>query len=237
MRTERTAAIKSRHRSRIRTCALVMRSMLPWCLFWMACRPLLGLQWPPFEWSGSFGRLVAALSADLATALPLALFAAGVVLLREMGFTRQLIRGAITISIVVGAISYGLVAWVAPIMIHRPLDSSDETMDAWPVTPSEILRDLRYVEANPPEEYSMQAGYPPRFPPNVLRWRLHAPLAGAVFGMVNILLGVLSAQLTVDVKRESDETLSWPSRWAAGSDSSHFGSSLVPSDPSIEMAP
>ena len=140
---------ESRHRSGIRTCVLGMRAMLPWCLFWMAARPLLGLQWPPFEWSGSFGRLVAALSADLATALPLALFAAGVVVLREMGFTRQLIRTVITASIVVGAISYGLVAWVAPTMIHRTLVSSDDTMDAWPVTPSEILRDLRYVEANP----------------------------------------------------------------------------------------
>ena len=175
--------------------------MLPWCLFWMACRPLLGLQWPPFEWSGSIGRLVAALGTDLGSALPLALFAAGVVLLGEMGYTRQLIRGAITISVLVGVISYGLVAWVAPTMILRTLVSSDDTMDAWPVTPSEILRDLRYVEANPPEEYRMQGGYPPRFPPNVLRWRLHAPLAGAVFGIVNILLGVLSAQLTVDLQR------------------------------------
>ena len=56
MRTKRTAQkeIESAHRSRFRTCALVMRAMLPWCLFWVACRPLLGLRWPPFDWSGPF---------------------------------------------------------------------------------------------------------------------------------------------------------------------------------------
>ncbi len=74
-------------------------------------------------------------------------------------------------------------------------------MDASPVTPPEILRDLRYVEANPPEEFSLEAGYPSRIPPNVLRARLHYPVATAVFGIVNVLLGVLAARLTVDLRR------------------------------------
>lgn len=134
---------KSRQRSGFRTCVLVVKAMLPWCLFWMAARPLLGLEWPPYEWSGTFGRLVAALVADLASALPLAMFAAGVALLREMGYTRRLGRTLITTGIVIGALSYWLGAWVRPTMIHGSLVSSDETVDAGPVTPLEILRDLR----------------------------------------------------------------------------------------------
>lgn len=187
--------------SGVRTCSLVVRAMLPWCLFWVAGRPLLAGRWPPLEWSASFDLWLAAASLDLGVALPLALFAAGVVLLREMGFTPRLHRIVVTVSILVGVISYGLGAWVAPPLQHRVMSSPDDTMGGvWLTTPTRILRHLRAVEANPPEEYGFgPSDFQP--PPNVLRWWLHLWPSTAAFGILNILLGVLSAQLTVDLRR------------------------------------
>ena len=70
-----------------------------------------------------------------------------------------------------------------------------------PQTPVGILRNIQFVEAFPPEEYGLRASAPHQFPPNVLRWELHVPVALAVFGLINVLIGVRSAELTADVSR------------------------------------
>jgi hypothetical protein len=66
-------------------------------------------------------------------------------------------------------------------------------------TPVGILRNLEFVQSNPPPRYRLRTSAPQEFPPNVLLWRLHQPLALAVFGIANVLLGLLASELTVDL--------------------------------------
>ena len=192
------------HRPRIRIWRAVARAMSPFLLF-VAVRPLLSQQWPPYQWSESFLVWLAAATWDAALILPFALFAAGVVLARLLGWSRQLLLAAATAGMLVGAVSYGLAAWVGPELTHRlPDGSGPKAEDAHgfrPRTPIGIARNLRFVESNPPEEHSLSITTPHLHPPNLLRWELHSPVAMSVFGIVNVLLGVLSAALTVDLTR------------------------------------
>lgn len=192
------------HRPGSRIWRAVAKVMLPFLLF-VLVRPLLSLQWPPYEWSGSFVLWLAAATRDGALILPFALFAAGVVLARQLGRSRRLFRVAAIVGISIGAVSYVLAAWVGPVLTHRLLDGlGPEEVDSSgfrPRTPMGIARNLRFVEANPPEEYSLSITTPQLYPPNLLRWELHAPVAMSAFGLLNVLLGMLSAALTVDLTR------------------------------------
>lgn len=183
----------------------VVRAVLPWCLLFVAAKPLLGLRWLPPEWSGSFLRWLWFATSDIAFILPFLAFAGGVALKDTLGYSRRVIRAGLVFGIVVGTLCYSLGAWVAPVVDHLNLAGvAAKTADArsfGPRTPRGILDNLRFVEANPPDEYSLRLGNPERSPPNILRWELHLPLAIAVFGLVNVFLGVLSAELTIDLKR------------------------------------
>lgn len=194
----------SEDRPRIRIWTPVARVMLPFLLF-AVVRPLLPLQWPPYEWSGSFLMWLEAVVHDTAFVLPFALFAAGVVLARQLGRSRRLVRAAATVGLLIGAVSYVLAAWVEPEITERSRagnrPEAADTIGFRPRTPLGVVRNLRFVEANPPEEYSMRIEVPQLYPPNHLRWELHSPVAMAVFGLLNVLLGVLSAGLTVDLTR------------------------------------
>ena len=66
-------------------------------------------------------------------------------------------------------------------------------------TPPGIIRNLRFVEANPPSEYSLAIDEPHQFPPNILRWNLHFPVVLTLFGVANVFLGALAAQLTASI--------------------------------------
>ena len=183
----------------------ITRALLPWCLLFAVVKPLLSLRWPPFEWSGGWIRWLWIATDDIAFVLPFILFAAGVALKKQMGYSRRTIRAAVTVGIVMSATSYFLAAWGAPAIQHRALARvGSETADARRFgarTPIGILRNLRFAEANPSRELSLRVSDPRQFPPNVLRWELHFPVAMAVFGLTNVFLGVLAAELTVDLKR------------------------------------
>ncbi len=139
--------------------------------------------------------------------IPFALFAAGVALERVRVHSRHLARMALAAGIAFGSLSYVLNAWVEPELHHAYLTTlpaaTAERTRFGPDTPTGILRNLRFVEANPPEEYSTSVDAPHRRPPNVLRWVLHRPAAWAVFGLINLLLGVLAARLTAHLRRQS----------------------------------
>ena len=183
------------------------RAMLPWCLLFIVGKPLLELRRPPYEWPVTSLRWLWGVTEDTALVLPFLLFAAGVALVRVLGDSHRLVRTAVAVGISVGAVAYALGAWVAPQVHDRFLATLEpETVDLrrfGPRTPTGVLDNLRFVEATPPEEYSLSVSAPHRFPPNVLRWELHGPPAMAVFGIINVLLGVLAAKLTVDLSRRA----------------------------------
>lgn len=179
--------------------------MLLWWLALVAAKPLLNFRWPPFEWSGGLLRFLWATVDDTGFVLPFLVFAGAVALRNKCGFTRRVLRAALVLGIATGAVSYVLTAWVAPTIHDRDLAlSGPEAADIrrfGPRTPVGILRNLRFVEANPPSEYSLRVAEPERFPPNVLRWGLHLPATSALFAVINALLGVLAADLTVGLRR------------------------------------
>ena len=178
----------------------VAKAMLPFLLF-VAVKPVMGsaprdLPEPLLFW------LLAA-SADLAFIVPFALFAAGVVLARKLGLSRRLFRAAATVGILMSVASYLLGAWVNPVLEDRWLGPIEElaALGFTPQTPVGIARHLRFVEANPAEEYSLRIEAPRQWPPNVLRWELHSRMVLMVFGLINVLLGALTAALTADLTR------------------------------------
>ncbi len=192
-------------RSKIRVSAAVAKAVLPWLLLFVAARPLSSFRWPPFEWSGGLLHWLSFVLDDTAFVLPFLVFAGGVALRDTLGYSRQVIRAVVFWGVVASTVCYLVAAWAAPAVEHQVLvrlGAETETARQFGArTPVGVLRNLRFVEANPPDEYSLRVSSPHRFPPNVLRWELHRPPAMAVFGFINVVLGVIAAQLTVDLKR------------------------------------
>ena len=183
----------------------VAGAMLPWLLLLVAGN--LFLIWPPLEGDATLLRWMWMFTEHIAFVVPFVLFAAGVALSRKLGYSRRVLRVGVLVGISVVAASYLLGSWLAPELDDRNLASlGAETEDMrrfGPRTPVGVVRNLRFVDANPPEEYSLRVSTPHRFPPNVLRWALHSPVALAVFGLFNVIIGVLSAELTVVLARGS----------------------------------
>ena len=183
----------------------VAKPMLLWWLALVAAKPLLNFRWPPFEWSGGLLRFLWSIIDDTGFVLPFLVFAGAVALRNKCGFSRRVLRAVLVLGIATSAASYVLTAWVAPTIHDRDLAlSGPEAADLrrfGPRTPVGILRNLRFVEANLPNQYSLRVAEPERFPPNVLRWELHLAVTTALFAIVNALLGVLAADLTVDLQR------------------------------------
>ena len=181
----------------------VVRAMLPWYLLLVVGKLLL--IWPPFEEDASLVRWLWMVTHDTALVLPFLLFAAGVTLARRLGYSRRVLRAGATVGISVAAVSYVLGAWLAPELDDRYLATrgaeTEDMRQFGPQTPVGILRNIRFVEASPPEEYSLQASTPHRFPPNVLHWELQVPVALAFFGLINVLIGVRSAEVTGHMTR------------------------------------
>ena len=183
----------------------VAKAILLWWVLLVGTKPLMSFRWPPFEWSGGLLRFIWTTVDDTGFVLPFLVFAGAVALRNQCGFSRRVLRAAVVLGIATGAVSYVLTGWVAPTVHDRALAvSGTETVDVrrfGPRTPVGITRNLRFVEANPPGEYGLRVAEPERFPPNVLRWELHLPVTAALFSVINALLGVLAADLTIDLRR------------------------------------
>ena len=179
--------------------------MLPWLLLLVVGN--LFLIWPPLDGDATLLRWMWMFTNHIAFVAPFVLFAAGVTLWRKLGYSWQVLRVGALVGISVVGASYLLGSWLAPQLDDRSLASriveTEDTRQFGPRTPVGVVRNLRFVEANPPEEYSLRADTPDRFPPNALRWELHSPVALAVFGLFNVIIGVLSAELTVGLARGS----------------------------------
>lgn len=185
---------------------VALRATVPWCL--VAAGSLLVLQLTGWrEGTGSVLWWLWATVDRIALVLPFAMFASGIALRRAFRKSRRLVRTAFRVGIAASALSYVLAGWIEPAVQHRYLVGTGPEAAArtqfGPQTPVGLLRNLRFIDENPPEEYSLSVDAPDRHPPNVLWWVLHRPAALAVFGLLNVFLGLLTAQLTADLRRRS----------------------------------
>lgn len=188
----------------------IARAILTWCVLFVVAAPLIRLRWPPQQWSGSFLRWMDITLSDLALVFPFALFAAGVAVARKLGHSRSALRFALVAGLVLGSLTYVTAGWLSPMVSHQYAASlgsaTEDTRRFGATTPVGVLRNLRFVEENPPDQYSLSVDSPERQPPNILRWRLHVPIAMGVFGLANVFLGLLAAELTIDLKRGARRT-------------------------------
>lgn len=178
------------------------RAMAPWLLLLVGGKVILTQTGSPLEEASSLSRWLWLIVDDLALVLPFLLFSVGLALGRVFGHSARAFRATIFVGISVSILSYGLGAWVEPEIEDRILaarDAETDTRRFGSHTPVGILRNLDFVQTNPPARYSLRTRSPQEFPPNVLLWRLHQPLALAVFGVANVLLGLLASELTVDL--------------------------------------
>ena len=183
-----------------------LMAVVPWCLLMVGSLLFLQLlEWR--EGSGSAIWWVWSVVDRISLVLPFALFASGVALFRVLRNSRRFARAVLFFGIALGTLSYAMAGWVEPTLQHRDLVGAGSANAArtqfGPETPTGLVRHLRFVEENPPGEFSLDVETPGQRPPNVLRWVLHRPAALAVFGLVNVLLGVLAAVLTANLRRPS----------------------------------
>ena len=183
----------------------IFRAVVPWYLLFVIGRVILGHLWSPLEEASPLPRLLWLIIQDSALLLPFLLFPAGLAMGRVLGHSRRAIRSAALVAMSVSTLSYVLGAWVAPEIEDRILAAQEaDVADARRFgsrTPVVLLQNLEFVQANPPPQYSLRASVPQEFPPNVLLWDLHQPLALAVFGIANVFLAMLASELTVDLSR------------------------------------
>lgn len=200
-----------RHRKSVGWAWPSFRAMAPWLLLLVGGKVILTQVWSRPEDASSLSEWLWLIVDDLALVLPFLLFAVGLALGRVLGHSGRAFCTAVLLGIAVSVLSYTLDAWVAPEIEDRILAAlGAETVDTrrfGSKTPVGILRNLEFVEANPPARYSLRTSSPHEFPPNVLRWHLHQPLALAVFGIANVLLGLLASELTVDLSNRVRRTV------------------------------
>ena len=181
-------------------------AVLPWLALLVLVRPLATPEWPPFAWSGSLSRWVAGVIGDVGFFLPFLLFAGGSALVGVLGFSRRLVRIAVVGGFFAAALGYGCTAIFKPILAHRTLAERlpdiEEVQPFGPDTPAGLVRNLRFVEQNPPTEFSLSTDQTRNRPPETLVWALHRPIALAVFGTLSLAADYLTAPRSGDEEGE-----------------------------------
>ena len=181
----------------------IFRAIVPWLLLLVGGKVIVTVLWSPLQEASSLSSLLWLIADDIALVLPFLLFTVGLALGRVLGHSGRAVRVAVLAGVAASIVSYSLDAWVAPEIEDRILAARGaEMIDArrfGSSTPVGLLRNLEFVQTDPPPRYSLRTSRPEEFPPNVLLWRLHHPLAFAVFGIANVLLGLLASELTVDL--------------------------------------
>ena len=183
----------------------ISRSIAPWCLLLLGVKLFVVLGWSPDDRYLSWSWWAWTLTTDLGDLLPYLAFAGGVAVVSGVFRRGFMMRIALPMALAWAALSYVLDAWSSPELWDRYLSSvgveDAEAGRFGPETPSGIVRNLRFVEANPPDQYSLRMAAPHEAPPNVLRWQLHSPIAQAAFGSLSFLMGFLTAEATGGLRR------------------------------------
>jgi len=155
----------------------------------------------PQPWSGWMW--FAYVAGQLGFVLPFAAFAGGVAI-----WGRNTAVGSTAIAVlaglVIGLASYASSEVVNPLAEYAALADQPDVADMRPFgpsTPAGKLRQLRFVDANPPGQY--RVGHETRTPPNRVRLLLHVPAAFVVFSILNCLLGLYASRLTATLRDAS----------------------------------
>lgn len=152
----------------------------------------------PQPWSGLMW--LAWVADKLGLFLPFAAFAGGVAIGARC-LAPASTRVAVLAGLVIGLASYVSAEIVSPLADYAALAEEPDVADMRPFgprTPAGTLRQLRFVEANPPEHYRM--GDVARTPPNGIRLLLHLPPALVAFSVLNSVLGLLASRLTCSLR-------------------------------------
>ena len=147
----------------------------------------------PQPWSG--WAWLEYLAGRLGFILPFAAFAGGVAIWRR-GPAAGSTWVAVWAGLAIGLTSYASSEIVGPLANYAALADEPDLADVRPFgpsTPAGKLRQLRFVDANPPEQYSL--GDAARTPPNYVRFLLHLPVAFVVFSILNCLLGLYARRM------------------------------------------
>jgi len=155
----------------------------------------------PQPWSGQMW--LAYVAGRLGIVLPFAAFAGGVAIW-ERNPAAGRTRVAVLAGLVIGLASYASSEVVSPLADYAALAGEPDLAEIRPFgprTPAGKLRQLRFVEANPPEQYRM--GDMTRTPPNGIRLLLHLPLVAVAFSVLNSVLGLQAARLTTALRTPS----------------------------------
>lgn len=171
------------------------------------------------------------LATGLGQLLPFAAFAGGAASGRARG---SAFGAALASGLGLGFATYLLLAFAHPLLQH-----SYEVRAGWvsPTlgqqfgarTPAGILRNLRYVEANPPAEYTMRIERPEAHYPSRLRLALNLPAALGVLALVNVLVGSLAASATWTLAPRTGRRVRAAVGFAGGL--AYFGAFLAASSP------
>lgn len=148
----------------------------------------------PQPWSGQMW--LAQVTGLAGLILPFAAFAGGAAI-RDGSVDR---RGTVTAALaglVIGLAGYASAEVVSPLADYAALaDEADvaEIRPFGPRTPAGTLRQLSFLEANPPQTY--RVGDPARTPPDRVLLLFHVPIALVVFAVLNCMLGHFVSRLT-----------------------------------------
>ncbi len=143
--------------------------------------------WSVWDW-------LSFVSLQVGLIIPFATFAGGIALAHTRGRRTRLVWMA---GLIAAVTAYAMSEFVSPLADYADWARNGEVVETRPFgprTPLGTLRQLSFVEANPPEEYTL--GDSARTPPNRVRLLLHMPLALSAFALLNTLLGLLTAGLT-----------------------------------------
>lgn len=181
-----------------------IQPIVPLYLTWIAFRMILTFQSLPNGETRTLLWWLSQAANDLGLVLPFLLFGSGIALAQSNAPSLRLTRRAISTAVFLAAFHYVLLAWAIPELEYRDTATHGagtvDTLRFGARTPPGIIRNLRFVEANPPTEYSLAVSEPHKTPPNILRWHLHFPVALSLFGLANVFLGALAARLTATIR-------------------------------------
>ena len=144
------------------------------------------------------GRLLALAPRALGLFTILASFAGGVAVSAASDEPRQL-RPTILGGLAAAVIAFVLLSYVDPIADYRALNLGfdegrvTELAPFGPRTPGNLLEQLRYLEANPPDSVSFSTDAPLRLPRNWVRHHFHlffaVPLLAVIYGVIGHAVG------------------------------------------------
>lgn len=164
----------------------------------------------PQPWSGQMW--LAQVTGLIGFVLPFAAFAGGLAI-RHGTFDRRGTVIAALAGLVLGMAGYASAEVVSPLADYAALaDDADvaEIRPFGPRTPAGTLRQLSFLEANPPQAF--RVGDPARTPPNRVLLLFHVPIAFVVFAVLNCMLGHFVSRLTDALRAPSRRNV----RLAAG---------------------